>query len=361
LTKIHEGELQEATLVLSQLQVLSKSFRLITCELDETAVDMVPVVGSLELEERLEMEARVAVAGAQKAVDEVSVSFISTRSGKAEEMQVSEAMGMALAKYEAAVATWEKRVDRLDKKRREAGIMADRTLVEVRELVYQMSVAFPPQVLNVVMPGVRSLGVTAHPDGTVATPGQLIEAVKRIIKFKRVLSVPEAMAKYAKIFAPLVGLASPKALDIWCAMLSQMRKLHQELAGEVGIFDSFVIGRWLYDVLRKSVGTVAGPGISLVACILVEVGNGKCARENFSLADLLDFLDSPEVRDQIKWLSELSGEAKEPKVTVKAAVARGVGAGTAARGGAGSEGVCYTFKHTGTCSRGDECRFRHDN
>ena len=67
--------------------------------------DMDPVVGSLEMEERLEREARVAVAGAQKAIDDVSVSFISTRSGKSEEMQLSEVMGMAQAKYEAAVAT----------------------------------------------------------------------------------------------------------------------------------------------------------------------------------------------------------------------------------------------------------------
>jgi len=103
----------------------------------------------------------LAVTVAQEALDNLSVSFLSTRSGKSEEMQQSEVMVMAQAKYDVAAAAWEERADRLDKKKRETGIMADKTLVEVRELVQQVSIAFPPQVFNVVMSGVRSLGVAA--------------------------------------------------------------------------------------------------------------------------------------------------------------------------------------------------------
>ena len=136
--------------------MLSKSFRLITCELDETAVDMVPVVESTKMEEKLEREARAAVTVAQEALDNLSVSFLSARSGKSEEMQQSEVMVMAQAKYDVAAAAWEERADRLDKKKRETGIMADKTLVEVRELVQQVSIAFPPQVFNVVMPRLRA-------------------------------------------------------------------------------------------------------------------------------------------------------------------------------------------------------------
>ena len=99
----------------------------------------------------------------------------------------------------------------------------------------QVALAFPPPVLAVLLPGARCVGLRAHPDGTVVTPGQLMAAVRRVLHGQKAMSIPEALASYGRVFGPLACIVSPRAVDIWGTMLSQLKQLQQEIGGQVGI------------------------------------------------------------------------------------------------------------------------------
>ena len=65
---------------------------------------------------------------------------------------------------------WEGKADRLILARKAVEVRVDKELREVKELVQQVALAFPSPVLAVLLPGARSVGLRAYPDGTVVTP-----------------------------------------------------------------------------------------------------------------------------------------------------------------------------------------------
>ena len=206
------------------------------------------------------------------------------------------------------------------------------------------------------------MGLRAHPDGTVVTPGQLMAAVRRVLHGQKAMSIPEALASYGRVFGPLAGIVSPRAVDIWGTMLSQLKQLQQEIGGQVGILTPHICGRWVCDILLGAVGTIGGPGLSLVDLIELGVGDGNVVKEHFVFSDLFELLVSEPVRAKVEWLSHLPGVAMKGKAcpsVARGGVVADAGVGDVAAGG--RTGPCYNFRSTGTCRQGNKCRFCHDN
>ena len=109
-------------------------------------------------------------------------------------------------------------------------------------------------------------------------------------------------------------------------------------------------------------GTIGGPGLSLVDLIELGVGDGKVVKEHFVFSDLFELLVSEPVRAKVEWLSHLPGVAMKGKAcpsVARGGVVADAGVGDVAAGG--RTGPCYNFRSTGTCRQGNKCRFCHDN
>jgi len=101
------------------------------------------------------------VESAERALDAFPSLGLSTRSGKEEAGASVEALLGAKARLAAAVGVWEVKADRLILARKAVEVRIDKELREVKELVQQVALAFPPPVLAVLLPGARSVGLRA--------------------------------------------------------------------------------------------------------------------------------------------------------------------------------------------------------
>ena len=159
--KVKDGRLMEAAVVVAQLEAVGTTLRRIPGALEESAVDLVPSLQGAEMEERREGEARAEVESAERALDAFPSQGLSTRSGKEDAGASAEALLGAKARLAAAVGVWEVKADRLILARKAVEVRIDKELREVKELVQQVALAFPPPVLAVLLPGARSVGLRA--------------------------------------------------------------------------------------------------------------------------------------------------------------------------------------------------------
>jgi hypothetical protein len=367
IVKIVGGKMQDPFVVASQLQGLRDMLRYATGAMEASAVDIVPRAGEAAIESRLLEEARVEMELAEQASKELAARGLSTRASTREEAGgLSDLLALAKARSLAAVGAWESKADRYRSAVKAAESLCDKQTEEVKNLVLQVATACPAPVLELLLPGARSVGMRRSMDGSVVTPGEILAAVLRVLQGQIAVTIPVALSRYGKIFAPLSGIVSPKAVELWGTMLSQLKALQRDLGGQVGSLTAHIVGRWIHDIVREAVGTLGGSGPSLADLLEAVLGDGKVLLTSFSFDDLFLLLVDDEVRSKVEWLSNLPVDVMALKAH-KAAVpgaAGGMGAGApvfVVPTPGPRPGLCYRYRDTGACHRGDACRFSHSN
>jgi len=332
--------------------------------MEASAVDIVPRAGDAALERRLMDEALAEMQLAEMACTELAARGQTTRASVKEEAGSSFGeLTLAKARAVAAVGAWEAKSDRWRAAVKAADVLCDKQTEEVGRLVLLFGTACPSAVLELLLPGARSVGLKAAADGSVVTPGEVLGAVRRVMQGLPTVTIPTALSRYSRIFAPLAGIVSSKAVAVWGTMLSQLKALQRDLSGQVGVLTAHIVGRWIHDMVREAVGTLGGSGPSLADLLEEELGDGKCCVDSLTFDALFVLLCADAVRLKVEWMSTLRGVGTAPPVPVPPAEGerlRALKAAMADVAPTGGKLVCFTFRNNGTCSYGDSCKFSHD-
>jgi hypothetical protein len=362
------GKLIDLPLAAAQLEGIRLTLRHAPKALDAASTDILPRIKSADLEIKLVDKARREVEALDGTMEASPHLATRLRSVKEEAVTLggdlvatAQARELAVA---AAVELWEARSDRLRAAVKVNEAHYDREMSEVKALVGQCQVAFPGPVLERLLPGARSVGLQSLPDGSVVTPGEIFAAVLRALKDLPTVSIQDGFALYAKVFAPLSAIVSPRAGDTWMTFINQLKALHREVGDQVARLTPQIVGRALVDHLHKAVGTLGGTGPSLTDLIEEGVGNGKGQSPSLSFEELFSLLLSDNVRNKVAWIANLPGAGI---VKVKALKAVGAAGDVAVVGwvpGAKAaindkDKLCFTWRDTGACPYGEHCRFGH--
>jgi hypothetical protein len=364
------GKLRDLSVGAAQLDSIASTLRYSPNALEADAVDIVPRVGSASVEARLLERARAEMDVAERQAMEATQRH-STRASVRDEVGGPAvdpaAEGQAQARAAAAVKLWEERSDRHRAAVKLAESQCDKELAEVKA---QCQVAFPLQVLERLLPGARSVGLQSLADGSVVTPGEVRAAVLRALHAQPTVRIVDAFAMYAKIFAPLLHLVSPRAIDIWGTLLTQLKAVHRDVGAQVALLTPPIVGRAIVEHVQEAVGTLGGSGPSLADLLEVGVGDGKGPVPSLTFDDLFVLLMSDEVRIKVAWLANLPVDPRKVKAfkTAGGGDAGGVavsvqlpGAKAAILAPSGSaQPVCYTWRNTGACPYGENCKFLHE-
>jgi len=366
LVKMSGGRILDISIVESQMQGCADVLRYATGAMEASAVDIVPRAGNAALERRLVDEALAEMELADTAYKELAARATTRASVKEEAGSLSEALTAAKARSLVAVAAWEAKSDRWRAAVKAADLLCDKQTEEVGRLVRLFSEACPVPVLEALMPGTRAVGMMAAPDGSVATPGEVLSAVRRVIQGMPTVTIPTALGMYAKLFAPLEGVVSPRAVALWNTMLSGLKALQRDLFAQVGALTAHIVGRWIHDMVREAVGTLGGTGPSLAEILEVGLGDGKKCVDSHAMTfdDLFLLLGNEAVRAKLEWMSTLRVPPGQPGAVVKGARAhKAAGDVTHVEDSLSPvvKSICWKFKDTGTCPYGDSCRFSHED
>ena len=301
LVKMSGGRILDISIVESQMQGCADVLRYATGAMEASAVDIVPRAGNAALERRLVDEALAEMELADTAYKELAARATTRASVKEEAGSLSEALTAAKARSLVAVAAWEAKSDRWRAAVKAADILCDKQTEEVGRLVRLFSEACPVPVLEALMPGTRAVGMMAAPDGSVATPGEVLSAVRRVIQGMPTVTIPTALGMYAKLFAPLEGVVSPRGVALWNTMLSGLKALQRDLFAQVGALTAHIVGRWIHDMVREAVGTLGGTGPSLAEILEVGLGDGKKCVDSHAMTfdDLFLLLGNEAVRAKL--------------------------------------------------------------
>jgi len=233
LVKISGGRILDISVVESQMQGCADVLRYATGAMEATAVDIVPRAGNASLERRLVAEALVEMDLAEKACTELAARGQTTRASVKEEAgSLVEELTVAKARVAAAVGAWEAKSDRLRAAVKAADILCDKQTEEVGRLVLLFGTACPIAVLELLMPGTRSVGLKAASDGSVVTPGEVLCAVRRVMQGMPTVTIPNAILRYTIFFSPLAGVVSSKAVELWGTMMSMLKSLQRDVEGK---------------------------------------------------------------------------------------------------------------------------------